>query len=446
MFRLGGPIQGGILDLAIVALLGFAAAFLMSWLVQPHFRNLGFLTEIVDHPGYRRPHREPVPRTGGMAIFISFFCALFFLENVILDVPLPWSWLGILIGAGLAILALGVGDDRFGIHAEKKLYGQLVVIVALMLLGQRIDTLTLPLFGTFELGGWAWPFTLFWYLGFINSMNLIDGLDGLASGISILGCIALVVISVALNEMFSTLFAATLCGATVAFFYWNISKRKIFLGDSGSMWMGLALAILLVNLNRQSPISLPVMVAPMIVPIWDTGTTILRRYRRRTSIFLADDHHLHHRLLRLGFSPRGAVFTLLLVTAGTTLFALSDFLGLAWLGLPAMGMWMWAAQLGALRHLQNRRHGLDLFTELTYALGFDDRLDRMQGKVGGNVAGNVAEIIDLQVERQRVARAQNVRLDGTTGQQADGQDDVPPDEKFAKDDQNAIPSPSDDLH
>jgi len=266
-----------------------------------------------------------------MAIFISFFCALFFLENVILDIPLPWSWLGILIGAGLAIIALGVGDDRFGIHAEKKLYGQLVVIVALMLLGQRIDTLTLPLIGTFALGGWAWPFTLFWYLGFINSMNLIDGLDGLASGISILGCVALVVIAMAIEQMFSTLFAATLCGATVAFFYWNISKRKIFLGDSGSMWMGLALAILTVNLNRQASISLPILVAPMIVPIWDTGTTILRRYRRRTSIFLADDFHFHHRLLRLGFSPRGAVLTLLLITAGATLFAMSDFLSIAWL-------------------------------------------------------------------------------------------------------------------
>ena len=84
------------MDLGIVAALGFTAAFLMSWLVQPHFRNLGFLTEIVDHPGYRRPHREPVPRTGGMAIFISFFCALFFLENVILRTSLPWSWLSIL--------------------------------------------------------------------------------------------------------------------------------------------------------------------------------------------------------------------------------------------------------------------------------------------------------------------------------------------------------------
>ena len=233
------------MDLGIVAALGFTAAFLMSWLVQPHFRNLGFLTEIVDHPGYRRPHREPVPRTGGMAIFISFFCALFFLENVILRTSLPWSWLSILIGAGLAILALGVGDDRFGIHAEKKLYGQLIVIVGLMLFGQRLDVVVLPLFGSIELGGWAWPFTLFWYLGFINSMNLIDGLDGLASGISIIAAMALVVISLAVGEMFSTLFASTLCGATVAFFYWNISKRKIFIGDSGSMWMCLIMASLL---------------------------------------------------------------------------------------------------------------------------------------------------------------------------------------------------------
>ena len=97
------------MNLGIIAALGFVVAFLMSWLVQPHFRNLGFLTKIVDHPGHRRPHREPVPRTGGMAIFISFFCALFFVENIILDTSLPWSWLGILIGAGLAILALAWG-------------------------------------------------------------------------------------------------------------------------------------------------------------------------------------------------------------------------------------------------------------------------------------------------------------------------------------------------
>lgn len=411
------------MSLGLIAALGFVVAFLMSWLVQPHFRNLGFLTEIVDHPGYRRPHREPVPRTGGMAIFISFFCALFFMENIILRTQLPWSWLGILIGSGLAILALGVGDDRFSIHAEKKLYGQLVVIVALMLFGQRFDTVIVPLFGRIELGGWAWPFTLFWYLGFINSMNLIDGLDGLASGISIVASVALVVISIAIGEMYSTLFAAALGGATVAFFYWNISRRKIFLGDSGSMWMGLVLGTLMLNLSQKVGVNLAVLLSPMIVPIWDTGTTIMRRYRNRTSIFMADDHHLHHRLLRLGFSPRGVVLCLLLVTTGTTLFALSDFLDQAWLGLPAMGVWMWAAQLGALRHLQNRQRGLDLFTEMAYSLGFGDDIVELEGRG----RKNVAEVIDLQTEREKATRARRLALDGTTGSAQ--MTEMPPTEK-----------------
>lgn len=386
------------MNLGVLAVLSFVVAFLMSWLVQPHFRNLGFLTEIVDHPGYRRPHREPVPRTGGMAIFISFFCALFFIEHVILKSPLPWSWLGILIGAGLAILALGVGDDRFGIHAEKKLYGQLAVILLLMIFGQRLDFVVLPILGKINLGGWAWPFTLFWYLGFVNSMNLIDGLDGLASGISILGTLTLVVISLVVGETYNLLFAASLCGASVAFFYWNISSRKIFLGDSGSMWMGLVLGTLIMNLGQKVELSLPLMLAPMVVPIWDTGTTIIRRYRRRTSIFLADDFHLHHRLLRLGFSPRGVVLCLLLVTGGSILFGLSDYLEIGWLGLPAMGAWMWAAQLGALRHLQNRKHGIDLFSEVSYALGFNDRMDPLTGEA----RRDVADIIDLQAERQRM--------------------------------------------
>lgn len=399
--------QGGTVNLGILAVISFVVAFVMSWLVQPHFRNLGFLTQIVDHPGYRRPHRELVPRTGGMAIFISFFCALFFMEHVVLDTDLPWSWLGILIGAGLAILALGVGDDRFGIHAEKKLYGQLAVIVLLMIFGQRLDFVVLPLFGKIPLGGWAWPFTMFWYLGFINSMNLIDGLDGLASGISILATLTLVAIALVVGEAYNMLFAATLCGASAAFFYWNISKRKIFLGDSGSMWMGLVLGTLILNLGQKVELSLPLMVAPMVVPIWDTGTTIVRRFRRRTSIFLADDFHLHHRLLRLGFSPQGVVVCLLLVTAGTILFGLSDFLGIAWLGLPAMGAWMWAGQLGALRHLENRKQGIDLFSELSYALGFHDRIEVLRSEAHRNVA----DIIDLQAERQRVTRQQEQKVD-----------------------------------
>ncbi len=379
------------MERGMVPLVSFGVAFVMSWLVQPHFRNLGFLTEIVDHPGGRRPHREPVPRTGGMAIFISFFCALYFLENFVLRMALPWPWLVILSGAGMVILALGVGDDRFGIHAEKKLYGQLVIILGLMLLGQRFESVVLPAVGEVGLDGWAWPFTLLWYLGFINSMNLIDGLDGLASGISVLAAIFLAVLAIALGESTSALLATTLAGSTMAFLYWNVSSRKIFLGDSGSMWMGLVLGTLLLNLGRNAAVPLPVLLAPMIVPIWDTATTILRRCRRRTSLFMADDNHLHHRLVRLGFSPPRAVVTLLLITAGSSMFALSDALDLAWLGLPAMAAWMGAAQLVGSQHLRNRRSGWDLFSELSYALGFDDGVEERT-----DLDRRVAEVIDLQ--------------------------------------------------
>jgi len=388
----------------MVLLVSFGVAFVMSWLVQPHFRNLGFLTEIVDHPGERRPHREPVPRTGGMAIFISFFCALYFLENFVLRMPLPWPWLMILIGAGVVILALGVGDDRFGIHAEKKLYGQLIIILGLMLLGQRFEVVNLPLAGEVALGGWAWPFTMFWYLGFINSMNLIDGLDGLASGISVLVALFLAVLAMAAGETTSALLSMTLAGSTMAFLYWNISSRKIFLGDSGSMWMGLVLGTLMLNLSQSAAMPLPVLLAPMLVPIWDTATTILRRYRRRTSLFQADDNHLHHRLVRLGFSPARAVITLLLVTGGSALFALSDALGLAWLGLPAMAAWMGAVQLGALQHLHNRRAGWDFFSEFLYALGFQDWLVERRG-LGER---RVAEVIDLQAARDPLRKAKRV--------------------------------------
>ncbi len=384
-----------------IVLVAAMVAFALSWLVQPHFRSLGFLTGIVDHPGYRRTHREPVPRTGGMAIFISFFVTLFILDNVVFHRALPWSWLAVLGGSGLAILALGVGDDRFHIHAEKKLYGQLLVILGLMIAGQRLQTIDLPLFGTFDLGGWAWPVSLLWYLGFINSMNLIDGLDGLASGIGVLACCGIVAIAAALGDGTSLVYAAALGGATLAFMYWNMSSRKIFLGDSGSMWMGLVLAMLLMHLGQHGGVSLLLLLAPMIIPIWDTGTTIIRRSRKRASIFEADDYHLHHRLVRLGFQPSAAVRLLLLITAGSIMFGLSDFLDQAWLGLPALACWLWPIKIwGDRRRHEASGPSLDFFSELFFVLGLDDQVEdsfRRRRR-------QVAEIIDIQVERQKVER------------------------------------------
>ena len=381
-------------------LLGGLFAFAISWMIQPHFRSLGFLTGIIDRPGYRRSHNVPVPRTGGMAIFISFFVTLLIIDRFVGASPLPWSWLAVLGGAGLAILALGVGDDRFHIHAEKKLYGQLIVIVALMLAGERLDTVYLPLIGQLSLGGWAWPITLLWYLGFINSMNLIDGLDGLASGIGVVASLCIVAIAIAVSDYYSAFYASTLCGSTLAFMYWNMGRRKIFLGDSGSMWMGLVLAILLLHVSRQNSVGIFLLLAPMIAPIWDTGTTIIRRYRRRTSIFEADDYHLHHRLIRLGFRSTTTVYFLLLLTVGSSLIALSGFIGVPWLGLPTLGCWLamfflWTAK----RKNVDSEKSMDFFSELKFIMGLDDGASAPRP-----THTHVAEIIDLQVEREKVER------------------------------------------
>jgi UDP-GlcNAc:undecaprenyl-phosphate/decaprenyl-phosphate GlcNAc-1-phosphate transferase len=393
--------KGTILSTEVVALLSASVAFVLSWLVQPHFRSLGFLTGIVDTPGYRRSHRELVPRTGGMAIFITFFVTLYILDDLVLTRPLPWSWLGALGGSGLAILALGVGDDRFHIHAEKKLYGQLLVILGLMVVGQRLNFVVLPFLGTVDLGGWAWPVTLLWYLGFINSMNLIDGLDGLASGIGVMATICIAAVAYVVGDFFSLVFASTLGGATLAFLYWNVSKRKIFLGDSGSMWMGLALASLLLHLGQKNNVSLLLLLAPMVIPIWDTGTTIIRRYRKRASIFEADDYHLHHRLVRLGFQPSSTVKLLLLITAGSVLFALSDSLSIPWLGLPALACWLWPVQIwGDRRRREAGKPALDFFSELLFVLGLDDKVEDTFHRR----RRQVAEIIDIQTERNKVTR------------------------------------------
>lgn len=386
------------MDTTIV--LAAITALVISWLVQPHFRSLGFLTGIVDHPGYRRTHREPVPRTGGMAIFISFFVTLLILDTFVLQDPLPWTWLGALGGAGLAIMALGVGDDRFHIHAEKKLYGQLLVILVLMIVGERLEDATLPFVGSVHLGGWSWPITLLWYLGFVNSMNLIDGLDGLASGLGLVVALTIAVIASALDDGFSLLVSAALSGAIVAFLYWNVSRRKIFLGDSGSMWLGLALGGLLMHLAQRPGVPLLLLLAPMLVPIWDTGTTIIRRYRKRTSIFEADDYHLHHRLVRLGFRPSTTVLLLTLISIGTVLFALSDFLHLAWLGLPALGCWLWPLRIWANRRREDLGAGqMDFFSEMLFVAGLGDLADG----TARSESQQVAEIIDIQAERERVA-------------------------------------------
>ncbi len=285
-----------------------AACALLSHLLMPLVRRLGMAMGLVDHPSWRRSQREAVPCSGGLAIYASVVLTAWVLAFFV-DLPFSAHSFAALGLAGLGTLVLGVLDDRFGLHAEKKLLGQVAVVMLPMASGLTLHQISLPFLGTVELGLLGGPFTLFWYLGFINSMNLIDGLDGLASGI---GIIVLAGMGMAIypTDPVGLLFVGAMLGGVLGFLRSNLSYPRIFLGDAGSMLLGLWLAGLAIGLSQTTP-SLPLIaVVAMAIPILDTATTIFRRRRRGVSIFRADDEHLHHRLLRLGMSPRRATSAL----------------------------------------------------------------------------------------------------------------------------------------
>jgi len=293
----------------ILLLLGAGFA---SHLLMPVVRRLAASWDLVDHPSWRRNQKAAVPCSGGIAIYLAVAAGAVLLST---QVGLPFAerslWaLGI---AGLGIIVLGVVDDRFGLHAEKKLLGQILIVSLPMASGLNLESLTLPGLGTFQLGLLAGPVTLFWYLGFINSINLIDGLDGLAAGI-VCGVLAALLVVLQPGDATGAVWTLLYLGAVGGFLRNNLSRRRIFLGDAGSMLLGLWLAGWTLGLAPRTP-TVPVMaVAAMAVPILDTTTTILRRRRRGISVFRADAEHLHHRLLRLGSTPRRAVASLWFLT------------------------------------------------------------------------------------------------------------------------------------
>lgn len=322
-------------SLLTLAGLVLGSAVLTHVLIVP-VRRLGTALGLVDYPSWRRAHRDAVPCSGGVAIYLATAiggAAVASFAGSLFSTPALAS----LAVAGLLTILLGVADDRFGLHAEKKLLGQILVVMLPMSGGLMLRQLHLPWGGDVELGLLAGPLTVFWYLGFINSINLIDGLDGLAGGIAAV-VLGVMLLAVSPADPVAGLWTAVLLGSVLGFLRSNLSRSRIFLGDAGSMLLGLWLAGLSLGLAQHTP-SVPwIAVTAMAVPILDTTTTIVRRVRRRVSIFRADDEHFHHRWLRLGTpAPRAVACLWLLSLAGAAL-------GVAVTGIPSAAI----VALGAL--------------------------------------------------------------------------------------------------
>ncbi|MDI6703423.1 MAG: MraY family glycosyltransferase [bacterium] len=299
-------------------LLSLLLSGLFSFIFTPIAREIGSKFRIVDHPNHRKIHRTQTPCTGGIAIYLSFFISLLIVSFIDRNLKPGSSIIGLFIAATL-LLIVGIYDDKRDIPPLKKLYAQIIVSLFAIISGLKIDIITNPFGGTFYLGWLSIPITLFWFLGFINVMNLIDGIDGLSGGIACIVSFTLVLVSL-FSEGDTTLLSilsTILAGTTLTFLRFNFSKRKIFLGDSGSMLLGLLLAgIPIIGYKKaQTLCILIITIVSLGVPIYDTASSIVRRLKRKVSIFTADKEHIHHKLIESGLSSNQVV----LILCGTSI-------------------------------------------------------------------------------------------------------------------------------
>ncbi|WP_261806403.1 glycosyltransferase family 4 protein [Lapidilactobacillus luobeiensis] len=284
---------------------------IIAAVITPFVRRIAFVLGAVDNPNARRVNKKPMPTMGGLAIFIAFNFAVF----VLLRQQFPThELLGITMGECVIVLT-GMIDDIDELSPKKKMLG---IIIAAMIVyfvaGVRMNLLTIPFVGTFHLGWFSFPITVFWIMAITNAVNLIDGLDGLATGVSIIalftmGVMAYFFLSVPNTYVAVLIFA--LVATLIGFLPHNFHPAKIFLGDTGALFIGFMISVLsLKGLKNVTFISLVIPVVILGVPITDTVYAMLRRLLNRRPISEADKHHLHHRLMQLGLSHRQTVLVI----------------------------------------------------------------------------------------------------------------------------------------
>ncbi|MGE5674893.1 MAG: MraY family glycosyltransferase [Mycobacterium leprae] len=299
----------------------FGLALVLSLLLTPLARKLALRLGFVDRPVARSMHTEPKPYLGGLAIFGAFLAAV--LVGGGLKDP---KVVGLLV-SGTLIVLLGVIDDRVRLSAKTKLVGQLFAAAVLVyVFGVRIDYVYSPLGDKFiQFGAWAGPLTIFWVVAFTNVVNLIDGLDGLAAGISTITSLTLLLVSLQHGFSSAVVVTAALAGSAIGFLRYNFNPAKIFMGDAGAMFLGFALAAVSVTGVLKTTVTIGVFVplVALALPIFDTAFAIIRRLASGKSIGEADKDHLHHRLLRLGLSHRNTVLVMWAVSAGLGLSAVA---------------------------------------------------------------------------------------------------------------------------
>jgi UDP-GlcNAc:undecaprenyl-phosphate GlcNAc-1-phosphate transferase len=275
---------------------------------------------IVDSPDIRKVHSQPVPRIGGVAIFISMIglvIPVLFLPGDVGDTLrlLQPKITMILCAAGL-VFFVGLVDDIRGLRVRTKFVFQVIAAMIVCSANVRIESIAVTNWLRLELSWFSWPITLIWIVGVTNAVNLSDGLDGLAAGISAITCGVLAILAVYNGDAVMVVVMLALLGSLTGFLFFNFDPARVFMGDSGSLFLGftIASASVLCATKTETVVGLALPILALGIPILDTLFSMLRRFLERRSLFASDRSHFHHRLLALGFKQRHAVITAYVVT------------------------------------------------------------------------------------------------------------------------------------
>ena len=292
-------------------IVGLFATMIISAVLTPFVRRIAFKIGAVDQPTKRRVNKVPMPTMGGLAIFLAFNFTLFF----ILRDQIPSQQLyGMTIGESIIILT-GIIDDIFELKPRQKMFGILLAALAIYFLaGMKMTTLTVPFFGMVHFGWMSLPITLLWIAAITNAINLLDGLDGLATGVTIIalfttGFVGLFFLPT--TNVYIVVVIFTLVAAELGFLPYNFFPARIYLGDTGALFIGFMISIIsLTGLKNATFISILIPVMILGVPITDTIYAILRRLLNKQPISSADKRHLHHRLMQMGLTHRQTVLVI----------------------------------------------------------------------------------------------------------------------------------------
>ncbi|WP_158736850.1 glycosyltransferase family 4 protein [Alteribacillus sp. YIM 98480] len=329
--------------------LALISCFLISLFLTPLVKKLAFKIGATDQPNHRKVHKGAMARIGGLSVYAAFLAGLLILQPE--NAYMPY-----ILVAGTIIILTGFLDDLTELSAKWKLLGQIAAAVIVVAGGVQIQFINLPFDGRLELGWFSIPITLLWIIGITNAINLIDGLDGLAAGVSSIVLATISVLAIIQGDIFIVALGIALLGGTLGFLVHNFNPAKIFMGDTGALFLGFMIGVIsLLGFKNVTIFSLVVPVIILAVPISDTFFAIIRRVVNKQPLAAPDKSHLHHCLLRLGYSHRQTVLIIYALSAFFGLSAVIFTISTLWVSLVIMmmlliGIELMAERIGLVSH------------------------------------------------------------------------------------------------